>query len=145
MGTFVAMKKTCCSQWICNVAIQCIAPNIKPLLTMVRYIVRSPIFWHSQCSNQVTLQWPLDVSSMMQPEGRLVQREEEDESILSLIVSMETSAMAHFWELSCLQVLMKLTSFGGMVGVSIWSSANICNRVEPRHSWWRHRHCRRPP
>lgn len=62
---------------------------------------------------------------MMQPDGRFLQRE-EDESIWSPTLSMETSATTHLSELSCLQLRMKKISLGGRIGVNIWSSAYIC-------------------
>ena len=153
------MKKTSRSHCSCNVAIQCLAPKARPLLTTVRYMVWTMFFWHSRCSTQITwkfvemilicllskfsgkppisyksyvhmyiytLQWPLDLSSMMQPDGRFLHFT-KDASIFSSTLSIETSTIAHCSALNCLQYRTKYTSLVGTKGVSICSSANICN------------------
>lgn len=54
------MKKTSRSHCSCSVATQCLAPNARPLLTMVRYMVWIVLFWHSKCSTQITCRPLLD-------------------------------------------------------------------------------------
>lgn len=96
--------------------------HLKKSLQMLRNIIAYQI-----CIHVVTLQWPFDLSSMMQPDGRFLHFT-RDASMLSSTLSTDTSTIAHWSALNCLQCRIKYTSLVGTNGVSICSSANICDK-----------------
>lgn len=68
----------------------------------------------------------------MHPEG-FFRHFSRDASMFSSILSTDTSTMAHLSGVSFLQYRTKYNSLVGTVGVSIWSSANICNFNQWEH------------
>jgi hypothetical protein len=62
---------------------------------------------------------------MTHPEGFLRHLTSEDASAPPPALSKDTSTMAHFSGASFLQQRAKQNSLVGIIGVSVWTSANI--------------------